>query len=242
MKLRINSFKNYIKNNDTLLKILDINNHKLESKVVSIKDNKSKIDFGHFAGFKITTKELSRCFKFNRRLSISKNNSNVVNKKLNFTFKEFSPSGNPLLSNSIPKNQTKNFNNKLKFLKYLRKALVYKKLINGRVIKEVKGGFIVTLLGIFAFLPKSHFVKRFGGRKNKSPNLKITRLFFNTLPLQILGIKCLKPRYNNKKSVGYVLNLVVSFRKALHVIKRYNKRTHIKKLIKIKNYDIWKNS
>lgn len=243
MKLKINSFKNYIKNNDTLLKILDINNHKLESKVVSIKDNKSQIDFGHFTGFKITTKELVRCFKYNRRLSILKNNYNIVNKKLNFTFKEFSPSGDPLLSNPISKNKIKKFDNKLKSLKYLRKALVYKKLINGRIIKKVKGGFIVSLLGIFAFLPKSHSIINYGKKKRlKRPNIKITRFFFNTLPLQILGIKCFK-RYNkNKRSVNYVLNLVVSFKKAFRVIQKYNKKTSIKKLVRIKNFGIWKKS
>ena len=236
MILNINSFKTYIKAKSTLLRIPNIRNHKLKGKIISAKSNKLQIDFGHYKNSKVTINELYKRFKCNRRIPLVINQTDLLNNIINFTIKEITPQENPILQTPILKLQPANFAAKLDALTQLKRAFIFKKLVNGRIIKKVKGGFLVTLLGFFAFLPTSHFVNDYRNKKKRKSivNIKKTKLLFNTIPLEILGIKCLKIKsiYKTKSDVCF-LNIVVSFRKALKILQKHNKTLNTKKIIRV---------
>jgi len=239
MILSINSFKTYIKSQSTSLRIASVNNHKLKGKIISTRSNKLQIDFGHCKNSKITSSELYQCFKYNRRVPLITNQADLLNNKINFIIKEVTPQESPVLQNQILKPRSKNFTSKLNSLTQLKRAFVFKKLVHGRIIKKIRGGFLVILLGFFAFLPTSHFVIDYRNKQYKNLNIKKTKLLFTKIPLEILGIKCLKSKSIYNKSDIFFLNIVVSFRKALKTLEKHHKMLNTKKLtriIKLKNY------
>lgn len=231
MTLSINSFKIYIKTQSTSIRIFNIRNHKLKGKIISAKSNKLQIDFGHYKNSKITINELDNCFKYNRRISLLANQSDLLNNKINFILKEITPQENPILQNAVLK--PRSFTTKLNSLTQLKRAFIFKKLVNGRIIKKIKGGFLIILLGFFAFLPTSHFVIDYRNKRDNNLNIKKTELLFSTIPLEVLGIKCLESKSILNKSNTYFLNIVVSFRKALKTLEKHHKTLNTKKLIRM---------
>ena len=56
----------------------------------------------------------------------------------------------------------------------------------------------------------------------------------------MLGVKCLKYKVPSKKAGTYFLNIVVSFKKALTTLERYNKTVNLKKFTRINKINILK--
>ena len=242
MILSTNSFKTHIKFQSTLLRIASIFNHKFKGKIVSTRSNKLQIDFGHYKNSKTTSNELDKCFRYNRRVALTTNQVDLLNNKTNFVIKELTPQGSPVLENQILKPLPKTFTAKLNSLAQLKHAFVFKKLVYGRIIRKINGGFLVILLGFLAFLPASHFLTDYRNKQYKNLNIKKTKLLFIKIPLEVLGIKCLKskPLYNSFDI--YFLNIVVSFRKALKTLEKHHKTLNIKKLVQISKLNNYKNS
>lgn len=225
----INSFKTYIKTQSTALRISDIRNHKVKGKIILAGSNKLMIDFGHYNNSKITTDEISQYFKANRKVPLIINQTDLLNNRINLNIKEITPQESPVLQNFALQFKSKNFTTKLNSLAQLKRAFVFKKLVHGKIIKKIKGGFLVLLLGFFAFLPTSHFIAYYNSKK-RSNNLDLTKvhLLLTNIPLEILGIKCLK-----SKSNLYYLNIIVSLKKALKILEKHHKTLNTKKLVKI---------
>jgi len=233
MTSSINSFKTYIKTQSTALRISDIRNHKLIGKLVYSESNLAQIDFGHYNNSKITDKEIGKYFRVNRRLSSTTEQVDLLNSKISLEVKEVTPQESPILKFSRSIHGSKNFTTKLNSLTQLKRAFASKKLVHGRVVKKIKGGVLVMLLGFYAFLPSSHFLIPNASRLYRNLNIKKTKLLVTAIPLEILGIKylTLKPGYNKKKI--FLLNIVVSFRKALDTLNKHRKTLITKKLIRI---------
>ena len=156
-----------------------------------------------------------------------------MNSKISLEVKEVTPQESPILKFSRSIHGSKNFTTKLNSLTQLKRAFASKKLVHGRVVKKIKGGVLVMLLGFYAFLPSSHFLIPNASRLYRNLNIKKTKLLATAIPLEILGIKylTLKPGYNKKKI--FLLNIVVSFRKALDTLNKHRKTLITKKLIRI---------
>jgi len=228
-----NSFRTYVKTKSTSIRIYGIRNHKLKGKIIDIKPNKIKVDFGHYKNSKITATELSKCFKYNRKILPRSNQTDLLNNKISFILKEITPQKNPILQSPVIKSKPKTLINKLDSLTLLKRAFIFKKLINGRIIRKIRGGFLVVCLGVFAFLPMSHFIAGYRSRQYKNLNIKKTKLLFTQIPLEILGIKCLKSKSTYIKPGYCFLNVVVSVRKALKTLEKHHKFLNTKKLVRI---------
>lgn len=235
MKLNQNSFINYTHKHNTLFRISDIRNHRLICKITDFKSNLSFLDFGHYDKLKLTFKELQNYFKYNRLLRICKNKNYFLKNKLNCVFKEINPQGNPILKNCISNVVSGDFKSKVVSLLHLKKIFINKKVVNGRILKKVRSGFIVALLGFFAFLPNSQYFLRFR-KKKKYAN---TKIFFNIIPLMILAIKYLHPKSKRflKTKLKTKLSIIVSFSKGLNNFEKFNRKVTIKKLIRIKRIE-----
>jgi len=233
MKLNKNSFINYINKHNTLFRISEIRNYRVRCKIINFQSNLSSLDFGHFTEFKITLKELQKYFKHNRLLPILKDKNDFLNNKLDCTLREISPQGNPIFKNFISKIKLKKFESKIKSLLILKKVFANKKIVNGRIIKRIKGGFIVAILGFFAFLPNPQYFLRSRKKKVKK---KLKKIIFSQIPVKILEIKGLqfKSKGIPKTLINYELNIVISFRRGINHFKRVNRNFMIKNLICVK--------
>jgi ribosomal protein S1 len=237
------SFLNYIKTKNSLLKVSNLRDYRLKSQILKVDQNKALIDLGHYKEFKATTKELNKCFNHNRRIFDFKKDRFAKN-KINFFFKEINPQENLIFKNSFSNIKSKNFSKKVDAYQNLRKAFFEKKLVNGRIVKKVKSGFIVAILGFFAFLPKSHIQFRFKKLKRNKNKKKLklinTESFVNSslrlLPLRILAIKSIKLKKNVKvrNLIKYSFNILVSLRKAINTLRRYVINFNTEKLIRLK--------
>jgi len=234
MVLSRNSFRTYVKIQSTSIRIYGIRNHKLKGKVIEIKSNKIKVDFGHYKNSKITATELSKCFKYNRKILPIPNQTDLLNNKFFFSIKEITPQENPILQSPVIDTKPKNLATKLDSLTSLKRAFIFKKLVNGRIIRRIRGGFLVVCLGVFAFLPASHFIAGYRSRQYRHVNIKKTKLLFTQIPLEILGIKCLKSKSTYTKPSYCFLNIVVSVRKALKTLEKHHKVLNTKKLVRIR--------
>jgi len=237
--LNTNLFKAYVKTQSTLIRISNIRNHKLKGQVIAEKPNQLKLDFGHYKQSKVTTAELYQCFKYNRRIPVISDQTDILNNKINFILKERTPQENPILQSPALNPKPKDFTAKLNSITLLKQAFVLKKLIHGRIIKKINGGFLIITLGVFAFLPASHFISPYNNRRYKGFNIKRTKLLFAIIPLEILGIKCLKSTYT--KPDYYFLSIVVSLKKALKTLEKHHKLPNIKKLVRINKLKNCKN-
>ena len=217
MKLHQNSFINYMNKHNTLFRISNIRNYRLMCKILNLKSNLALLDFGHYTDFKITFTELQKYFYYNRLLPILKNKNAFVNNKLNCKFTEISPQGNPIFKNSILNVEIKDLYSKFKSLVILKKALVRKKVVIGRIVRQVKYGFLVTVLGFFAFLPNRH---------NGHNGLKSEIFCYHAIPLRVIEMKLGKV---SKGGRNYV-NIVVSFTKAKKKLLKRRRKSLINKL------------
>lgn len=235
MKLTQNSFINYINQTNNLFRISNIRNYRLICKIINLKSNLSAVNFGHYRNFNITFKELQKYFSYNRLLPIFKDKNDLLNNKLNCKLTEISPQGNPIFKNSVANIETVDLNTKVKSLILLKKAFLSKKIVNGRILKKTSGGFIVAILGFFAFLPNSHsFVKIKKKRKFRIHRAK-TKKFYSVVPFTILSIRCLqvKSKSGIKADLNYKLNIVVSFCEGIKNFTNFTRKIIVKKLIRI---------
>ena len=233
MKIQQNSFINYINQQNTVFRISNIRNYRLICKIINLKSNLYSIDFGHFSNFKITSIELQKYFGYNRLLSVLKNKKDLLNNKLSCKFIEISPKGNPIFKNLNSKIEKKNLNSKIKSLLLLKKAFTNKDVVNARIVKKVTKGFLIVILGFFAFLPNSQY---FLISKKKRIKREIKKkIFYNVIPVVILTMKyfLVKPKRLSKIGFSYELSIVVSFRKGIKKFEERNRKYNLKKLIRI---------
>jgi hypothetical protein len=241
MKIQQNSFINYINQQNNLFRISNIRNYRLTCKIINLKSNLYSIDFGHFSNFKITSMELQKYFGYNRLLSVLKNKKDLLNNKLNCEFIKISPKGNPIFKNLNSKIEKKDLNNKIKSLLLLKRAFINKNVVNARIVKKVSKGFLVVILGFFAFLPNSQYFLISKKRRARSDVKK--KIFYNVIPVVPLTMKyvLVKPKRLSKIDFNYELNIVVSFRKGIKKFEELNRKYNLKKLIRISRITKLKN-
>ena len=222
MTIGLNTFKRYATSNISSMKILAIKSYILRGKIFSTKFIEPQIDFGHYKGFQTTKKELKLCFKYNRQILIKEQISNLKNNKLNFIFKKFEYDGNPSLINSSLKKPLQEYSNLFESRKGLKRIKMFKKLINGRILRRTKRGLVISILGLQIFLPKKlvetieQKVKRKQLRKRK-PIKNINRglekeflnkrdSLFSTIPLRLVQKKRLKKKRKKRRSKNKFLH------------------------------------
>ena len=211
-------FENYLSKKGSEIKLASIEKYKLKSNMTNSELNNLEFKFGHFKNFKMNKNELNNYLKFNRIIK----NSNVYAKNLFLTFKEYNIENSPVLKNTNLNIKFKTLIKTYNSIMILKKSLLSKKLVKGRIVKEIKGGFIVSILGFKAFLPhsQSHVQK-----ENNEQNFK---LFYKPLLLRVLSIKIIKSNFPNPNSSNYFFNIIVSSKKTMKNLKKKSKDKNIK--------------
>ena len=216
------TFKYYIKNKATELKVPYLEKYKLKSTPQNKKINHLELDFGHFETFKVHKDEIKSYCNYNRIFDAYSLKNNITD--LYLFFKEFSLKSHPVLKDTEYKIKQKPFKQIIKSVKVIHKSLLQKKLLKGKIIKEIKGGFIVSIAGFKAFLPNSqHCIQ-------KDTNNLNSKLFFKPILVKVLSVKIVKSTFNTSNTFNYFLNIIISSKKPMKNFKRKSKKMNIKKI------------
>ena len=119
-------------------------------------------------------------------------------------------------------------------IRFLRKSLCHKTVVAGRLIQHTRGGYFISFTGLFAFVPNSHLLL-----DKIKPKREICRV--NSLPLEIISVKCFKNKYKVKSANVYKLSIVVSLKRLLRKINMRNKKSIIERISFLNKLDVtWK--
>jgi len=220
--MKTKAFDNYLQKDITEIRLTSIERYKLKSSINSYKTNNLEINFGHFKNFKIKKDEAQNYYNSNR---IIKNNDLTIDpNNLFLFFKEYTLESHPILKNNNLDSKFKTLNKVHNSVKILRESLLLKKLLKGRIVKEIKGGFIVTILGFKAFLPHSQHCSQ------KENNAKDSKLLFKPILLKVLAIKVIKSTFNSSTSSDYFFNIIVSSKRPMENLRKKTENKNIKLL------------
>lgn len=238
-------YKNFIQKNKTskqnllnnnIYDLPDLTNRLLKSKVLSNHSKIISLDSGLKTPYKALNVETKNLYKTNRLISGLEMN---LNDHLLLEYNGITPSGDilfipPTQVNKPNPNKTINhIKGVIKVVKELRRGFLRREAIKtkGLVLKAVKGGYCISLEGIFGFIPQSRMQKHLL-KKNPLPQTQqsITKNVIGTqLQYRVLTLKPFKTR-NNKITFNVVVAPVLDKTKAY-------KPKSLNKVIKMSNSD-----
>jgi ribosomal protein S1 len=187
-------YNKYLKENIThnnislgnLYKLPSLNKRLVKAKIKEniLKSKTITLDCGLKTSYKALPYELNNLRIKNRVISTNKTK---IEDTITLQFNGVTPSDDVLLSSpQTIKKDSSDVIEIIQRLKNLKRTFLRKKIVKGRILKPVRGGFSVAVEGFVGFLPNSHLIKE------RSPSLehwtnKTKVLFGRELSFRILS-------------------------------------------------------